>query len=218
MGEAFEAHMREAFIAWLDNPVEVIPFDIYARASDDFPRLKELNPSVIVLSAGGICPFQAEGYVKGLPFYFRSEEGTADLKVAVEKEDVHFKHLWASHEDLEPEDQDRGGHVAFHAFEEVLARMVQKLSKSPFLYEFEGWGNDTDEDGHLIVTREKRGKTVSWGHSPVEAELRLYEPDKWLAEKLNMTMESLQAFELQHEWTITNSDDRVWPEVDFTTS
>ena len=69
-----------SFETWLKSDSS-LNFDIYAQNPDEWIWLRKIIPNLVVSSAGGSCPFQAEGLLYGLPFYYRERNGWASLSV-----------------------------------------------------------------------------------------------------------------------------------------
>lgn len=163
-----EAHL-EAFIEWLMQGDTTIPFDLHAQDIDDYTFMKRYIPTLIVSSAGGLCPFQAEGYMFDLAFYYRERHGWAELRLAHTHNECYGggEALYAASTEV-PEFRDsRTGEWL-----QTLLHLVPQLERSPFLYQFpckkvvqeqEGgvWRPDHDDPYTSIIS--------SWGDTLEEA-------------------------------------------------
>lgn len=125
---------RDAFYAFLENPELFPDFDLHAQNIHDWAFLKEAVPTLIISSAGGMLPFQAEGYLHGFPFYMRSEWGYAKLNVSGDpavkpymRDEVFFTSTFNYSEDL----------VGFNErlwFPVHLLMLIDMLERAPFRY------------------------------------------------------------------------------------
>lgn len=202
----------EDFKAWLESDGE-IEFDMWAQDPAQFELLRELYPAIHVYSAGGLFPFQAEGLIDGHPFYYRSEWGSASLRVGTpdgEKPYLGASIMWSANMDI-PEDNER------EKFQLYLLQLVTKLRRAPFLYEFEGFKVEwlKDQDWHWSINRNERETRPSWGYDPQEAYAELFQPSAYLLEK-GFSEENQLRMKTACEFNPVpvNVDDRVFPEVD----
>lgn len=170
-----------------------------------FERIEGLH----LFSAGGACPFQAEGTIAGLFFYFRFRGEHMSLTLASEYEDIWSKPLYASSQAF----GDGSGFTGWldgGDFVEQFTFMVQKLERSPMLWRFEG----VFTEDHY---RDKAGdpsEMSTWGHTPEEAWDRLMQIGSDSGD-----IEAAQAYIAKYALdpqTVT-VDDRVFPdpEPDF---
>lgn len=126
----FAATMADAFADWVTSRVDV-PFNPYAIDPTQMSWLTDLIPGIVVTSAGGFVPFQAEGLLHGLPFYYRERTGLASLSVGGPGAPHAYgpNPLWRAQEDVE---ELRGG----RAWLDSLINLVQTLRPLEFRYEF----------------------------------------------------------------------------------
>lgn len=202
---------KEAFLAWLDTDGE-IPFDMYAQKPEKWAWLSDVIPGIIIYSAGGLLPFQAQGLLHGLPFYYRHEWGSASLAVAGPNgEPFGNEVLYRASVDYD-EDVEIAGQSPFV---DNLVRLVPSLERSPFLWEFPCRKLVFDKGKKLSYTvSDEVDIVVGWGHTPEEGFLATQKPSEYL---------------LSHGWSVEfqrqmwvdravssvprNIDNRVFPEV-----
>jgi len=242
MSKEFEKKHIESFFELLKNgnTDDDLDFDMYARDIADFAWLKEFIPEIIIYSAGGLCPFQAEGYLGEYTFYYRERGGFASLSLAMSKEDCYgaSDNLYRSSIEVE---EFREGPGWFS----TLMNLIEKLERNSYLYQFQrdevdyGTNNNPDdikkkldEEGEVV-----HGSTPAWGFTAEEAfekaarleylsnfftnrtkydeELKKYVP----APELNWTEEQIAKYvELANVQFIVreerSSKERVYPEID----
>lgn len=184
MSEEFDKKKREAFQEFLESKIENISeddslekiieesknqvqFDFYAQDTSDWKWLDEFIPGIVIHSAGGICPFQAEGFIKGHPFYYRERGGVASLLVTGEDDSTPYSMadaLWGSSEDV---DEFRNG----PGWISTLINLVEKLEKTPFLYSFSARRIEFEDNNDLnsMYSTDFEDVVYGWGYSPEEA-------------------------------------------------
>lgn len=203
----FQKRHKEAFLAYLqadEATQELLPFDMWATDPEGY----DLPEGWSVLSAGGMFPFQAEGYLKDFYFYLRSEDGDSTLKVSHIKEDVYLNPLWSARLD---EETDRVN-LALH-----LLLMVPRLEKHPFCYEFEGY-KVRFVDGRPVIDRDAKERIPSRGSSAEEAFANLsVMMEDFFLERLSMSLEDWRRLIEAQEFDPhpVFSDDRVFPPKEF---
>jgi hypothetical protein len=216
MSEEFEQHLEKAFQEWIASDSE-LRFDMYAQDLADSKPLQELIPSLVVTSAGGICPFQAEGMLFGLSFYYRERGGWASLRLGQKAEDCYLtaESLFDAGEEV---DEFRSGAVWL----DTLINLIPKLEKTVFLYSFP-YLTFPLGDFEDLLTVEPGTDPTQISHYYVRAEsaaeafriASTFEEDAWLTEKGCTS-------EMQRKWfearvaTMSQiplkSDERVWPD------
>lgn len=201
----------EAFKAYIESDGE-IEFDLYARDPGDYAELAEIVPGLVVSSAGGSMPFQAEGLIEGYPFYYRDEQGGASLRVgSVDGERPYLGEstLWSASENTEDGHENED-------FPINLLRLIKKLKRSPFPYEFEGYDLDYLNDGswNFTVNRNKIATYGGWGYNPEEAYQAMFVKSEYLEEHGCSEVQQL-AMMLAHEFKKEpiNADERIYPEI-----
>lgn len=144
-----------------------IEFDLYAQHSHEWDDLKKFIPSILVSSAGGMLPYQMEGWVKGYPFYLREEWGGAELRIAEKREDVYLgPFLWTSSAST-PEDG-----VPREDLIELITSLFKSLETAPFRYGFKGRRIEFIDagDGYTLPISTLEEETYyGWGSTPEEA-------------------------------------------------
>lgn len=172
MSKEFEEKQKEAFVNYLTSYKEgqEIEFDMYARDIADFNWLKEFIPGIVIYSAGGILPFQAEGYLDGFNFYYRERGGVASLKLANSKEDCYDLASALYTAEIEVEEFREG----FGWFS-TLMNLIEKLEKPPYRYEFQKNAIDYGADGNTPTRKlDENGEVIhssfpGWGFTVEEA-------------------------------------------------
>lgn len=136
-------------------------------------HLEYRHPGVLSIDwAGGACPFQAEGTLHGLPFYFRFRGGYAQLRVE-NGDDNWYQPLYsAGAEHGHPLD----GWLDGPEFVELMTRLIGELERAPIYWEFPGIQPDD-------IGRVKAGEPTTygaWAHTPEQAWERMHEPSVYL--------------------------------------
>ena len=172
-------------------------------------RVKYVNisrriPSLSLESAGGVCPFQADGTLDGYQFYFRYRNGSMTLRVGSNDGDLFFKPMYSA--SMEYGDE-YGGSLSSEQFEEVFTTLVKELKKSDIFWEFAG----TFTQDYLRNKAGDPSKMGAWGRTAEEAWKALNErvSEDITAEQWQ---EYLRVYGLRFE-PIT-VDDRTFPETD----
>lgn len=199
---------KEEFLKALETGAH---FDLYAQDPEDWKELQQLIPGIVITSAGGIIPFQAEGTLHGYPFYYRDRHGSATLYVGEADGETPYLPsyaLWSAHVDT-PE--FAGG----ENFIKNLYHLVPALEHGKFLYKFAA-RKPTWEEGtgvwRYTLSDEKIDEVVGWGSTPEEAYESAAQPSAYLAEK-DFTPEAQNELWVAQdvERTPLNEDLRVYP-------
>jgi hypothetical protein len=212
MSKKFDAQHRKNAEEYLSASefFSELGFDLYAQDINDWTWLSQLIPGIVVTSAGGIVPFQAEGLLHGLPFYYRERSGWASLSIAGANEPNAYGNTNLYHAGEEVEEFRSGpGWVS------TLLNLVENLERSPFLYHFEGRDTQTTGEGdEMEVHTLNAPKTYwGWGHTPEEAfedtkEISSYLSEHGYSEDFQREMWDAKRIYPMH----TNDDDRIFPD------
>lgn len=168
--------------------------------------LEHQFPGLVLEMAGGACPFQAEGTLHGVPFYFRFRHNWAELRIQGAD---WFKPLYsASTEFGHYEDQ---GVLTGAEFAELMARLIRELRRSSIMWEFAGV-QPTDAGAVKAGDPTTFG---AWGDTPEEAWASMHEPSAYLRGKGvdDATQAQWLAARKMSPQTST-VDDRVFPDPD----
>lgn len=129
MGKEFHENKMKAFKDWVGGGADV-DFDLWSQDPDDWKDLRQFIPSLVIASAGGIVPFQAEGLLFGLNFYYRERHGWASLSLAHTQEECYGPNvLYSAGEEVE---EFRGG----LGWLDSLFNLIPHLEEVEFLYSF----------------------------------------------------------------------------------
>lgn len=170
----------------------------FARLQIIYSYLVQQAPFLTLISAGGMLPFQAEGFLHGFPFYFRYRHGRARLSVGG---NLFTAPLYQSGATIGGEFD---GALDDEKFQEVFLFLLERLERAPFLWSFHG----KKENGALT-------ERLGWGHTQEEGwqdmvanlteHMRRYQPEedpKEFLKSLNLSP------------TSPTVDDREFPEED----
>lgn len=168
-------------------------------------------PELEITQAGGMCPFQAEGTLHGVPFYFRFRHNWAELRILSDggSDAGWFKPLYAAGcEHGENEDQ---GWLDGPDFVELMTRLIGELERAPILWEFPG----VEPADVGVIKAGAPAKFGAWGQTPEEAWERMHEPSEYLRDKGidDATQARWLADRNMSPQTIT-VDDRAFPDPD----
>lgn len=180
--EEFRNQMFDAFQALVDDPdADANTFDLYAQPLHRFEWAQEYVPGLIVHSAGGMVPFQAEGTINGYPFYYRSEWGGCDIKIGRPEDVIPYlpeESYWSAY------DNEFEGST-FETFIEGLTRLLPKLHRTPTLWRFEGH-KSTFLDGkgrwEWVIDKTEKDEVFGWGETAEEGYQAAAAPSEYLAE------------------------------------
>lgn len=199
---------REAFEAWLNSDGSV-KFDLYAQNISEWAFLQEVIPGIVISSAGGWFPFQAEGILQGYPFYFRSEQGSSSLKLGNPDDPescyLLYNSLYYAKYDMEVK--------TFEDFVLCLVKIVPLLQRSPFLWRFKA--RKFSGSFQVPVIEDSWDEVVGWGYTPDEGYFTSGEPSLYL-ESVGVSKDAQTALWLAREVSTEplNEDPRVWSDVD----
>jgi hypothetical protein len=224
MSEEFDALKKENFMKLMEAAANGesspdIKFDMWAQDPHDWNWLQEMIPGVVITSAGGIMPFQVEGYLNDHPFYYKERDGDARLNVgAVDGPAPYLGDcIYTSKTDVEEFRRGPGWISTF-------MNLIEALARSHFLYEFEGKkvimpNNESDKNLDNITVAEGITEIYkTWGHSPEEALAYHYTSGKGvLVDHYGWQLEYYdKMIELEDINPIPlNKDERVIPEPVF---
>lgn len=169
-------------------------------------HLEFRHPGLHVEWAGGLCPFQAEGTLHGLPFYFRFRHSTGTLRVGG---DLHFKALYAAGMEF-GEDEDQSW-LSGDPFVDLLSQLIGKLERAEIYWEFEGV--EPADVGQVKAGAPAR--YGAWGHTPAEAWVAMHQPSDWLLAKgVDAATQRAWVAARQMRLPTITVDDRVFPDPD----
>jgi hypothetical protein len=209
--------MKKAFMAYLEHRqaggTDELHFDLYAQDIDEWKFLQELIPGIIVTSAGGALPYQAEGFLDDYPFYFRSEWGSSSVNIA-KPAGTPFLHtgdvLWTGKCTTTVD----GLRLTPQEFVVELFKCMQELKVAPFLWAFKcrkpvfGGG-----PSWTYTMSDELDQVEGWGMTPEEGYACTAKPNSYLEEK-GFSAGAQQALWLSRavDPTPINRDERVWPQ------
>jgi hypothetical protein len=169
-------------------------------------ELMAVNPTLEITYAGGICPFQAEGTLHGLPFYFRFRHNWAELRI--QSADWWQPLYIAGGEYGEGEDQ---GWLTDEEFRVIMAELLGRLERAPILWDFPG----VEPAGVGLVQAGTPTKYGAWGHTAEEAWERMHEPSPYLTEHgIALDAQAAMLAERQMSPQTITVDERVFPDPD----
>lgn len=184
--------------------------DLYEQDPSDWDFLSEFIPGLVITSAGGACPFQALGTLKGFPFYLRARGEWVTLHLsAPDTNPVGVESLYYA---------GMAAPFSFGAKEfcEFMLKLVPALEKSPFRWEFEGYKlNMPDKNSWDSVRTEEKEINYGWGANPEEGWANTQEISEYLLKygcTEDLQRKRLELMEISK--TPLNQDNRVFPEVD----
>lgn len=196
----------ENFKAYIESDGE-IDFDIYAQDPNEWAELSEIIPGLIVSSAGGICPFQSEGLLHGLPYYLKERGGWISLRVGQTEGNAFSDVLYAAGMEYKE-------FADISYFEDMLIKLVPLLKPASFRWEFEAKKLEWDEAGEWTGGATDEIETqYGWGNTPEEALLQIQEISEYLVEAgMSAEMQVAMNKARQINPIPINEDNRVWPE------
>lgn len=203
-----EESMRKNFEAWLDSDGD-INFDMYAQDPSDWEWLVRHNPGLVVASAGGVVPFQAEGLIQGLPFYYRERHGIASLAVGEEDGEAFGNQVLYS-SDMETEEFSEGKNFARN-----ITHLLRELQPTLYLWCFSGKKLRFRNDGtwKYDVT-EERDNIYGRGMTPEEGYIQTQQTSKYLLEKgCSAEKQSQMWKDRAISPTPLNKDERKWADL-----
>lgn len=175
----------------------------------DWSPLEARIPGLKVEEAGGWVPYQVEGTLLGLPFYFRSRSENSRLNVY--STDANRVLLYSS--EMAPLTSSH------HGFAEHMLTLVPELKKARFMYKFARKDAWQDKEKNIIIVG-KETVTSCEGFTPEDAlerfKQRIFEFSDIYLEPIEGDRE-LTAWELWDAFQVDpeplNEDDRVFPDM-----
>jgi len=169
MSSDFEKSKEEAFLEYMkiseeiDSLLEETRFDLHSQDIKKWEWMQEFIPEIIVSSAGGLSPFQAEGFIEDFFFYYRERGGVASLRLSdsIDKSYGYNSSLYSA--SLEVEEFRSGS-----GWIETFFNLYERLEKTKNLYDFESNEVKFNGDGKPYLTGEK-STTAEWGYTSDEA-------------------------------------------------
>lgn len=147
-------------------------FDMNAQDIDEWLWMQEFIPGIIVSSAGGSVPFQAQGLIHGLPFYYRDRHGYADFRVGpADGDDVVLNHEALYSASCKTEE-----FMGQETFFRNWLYLIPRLSRAQTRYEFKGRQVEfTYEDRQIIdvFPMDREYSYYGWGMDAAEARASL---------------------------------------------
>lgn len=201
----------EAFEAWMESDGS-ISFDPHAQDPSDWSWLQEFIPGLIISSAGGQIPFQAEGLYLGYPFYFRDRHGSASLSVgALDGEMPYHGNDILYYASVETEEFEGAKN-----FIKNLIALVPELKRSPYSYTFIGKTLDLTKSGSgYAISEDKSTHYPAWGYTPDEAYMSLLEPSQYLVDHgFSIERQAQMNKDMDFDRTPLDDDSRKFPVTD----
>lgn len=209
--EAFEAKQKEAFLAFLQGKRK--SFNLWAQDPGRWGSLEARVPGLLMESCGGMAPLQAEGYIRGYPFYFRYEECSADISVG----------KWGAEE--YPYGKHQAQWVGFYSiphaenfmtltpeqFEEVFVGTLRSLKVAPFLWAFRGKETCYNEETGLFESTGLDTVYSFLDYSAEEAYVHFHELTPFLVERMGEETARSALFAKELHPVPMNSDNRAIP-------
>lgn len=242
----FHTKRKAALMAYFQSAADGIPIDMvdepnmFATDPGFFRDLSARIPGLLVHSAGEMMPFQSDGTLCGLPYYFRFRSGHASLRLShPDTNGSSFEHLYSAGMGYGDE---YAGALTRAEFCDLMVALVPQLERAPFLWEFAGVKvriEDIANPGAGIrhTGRPERGQRPArvdpaarkppvlqftatdvvevyraWGRTPAEARARLHEPSTYLVEHGWSVEDQSECDRLKAiDSTPLNADLRVYP-------
>jgi hypothetical protein len=153
--------LDKKFEAWLKKG-RTTQFNPVIKERDDWKFLEKVIPGLQIVTADGFAPFQAEGFIHELPFYFRLRHGTVMLQVGQLSGDAVNGHILYSVNVMSKLPETHGG------FATLMLELVPNLEKMPFQWKFSSNVIEVEEDWSA-KTNGYKTTLYGWGHTPEEA-------------------------------------------------
>lgn len=184
--ENFNQNLIDAFFDAVNSDTGLgsdgIRFDLWAKPLEAFNWAQEYIPGLIVSSAGGAVPYQAEGLINGYPFYYRSEWGGCSILIG--HPDKEIPYLWDEALWLAVDNDFEGS--THETFVEALTRLLPILEKTPRLFKFPCYGHDFLENveprWQWVIKKDETAYVQGIGHTVEEAYQNAEKPSDYLAE------------------------------------
>lgn len=184
--EEFTKNLIESFFDAVDSDTGLgqdgIHFDLWAKPLSAFEWAKEYVPGLVVSSAGGFVPYQAEGLINGFPFYYRAEWDYSSINIGHPDEPAPYlwdEALWTA----TINDFEGSTHASFI---EALTRLLPKLERTPHLYRFPCHAYEfTGPNGswEWSINKDDTDYVQGIGMTPEEGYQKASEPSAYLAER-----------------------------------
>lgn len=200
-------------VIYVDRIDELVQnFDMYAQDVTEWTWLQEFVPGLVIYSAGGVFPFQANGYFGDLHLYFRAEDNYASLRLSREKMCFPVDSLYSSRMNI-PEKYEKIG----PEWVSYLLTLIERLKKTEFLYSFQEnkidyesetgkFSLDIVRDDDCNVVFEEQG-SAGWGYTPEQAFVQAQDMTVWRYLRMENNVDKDRYFE---DWQ--KRQDRVWSE------
>lgn len=170
---------------------------------NEVTELQQHHPGLHIVSAGGYCPFQAEGTLHGYPFYFRARSGS--IRLVVGHGDLWFMPMWAA--DRLTDDPD----VQPATLVTLMSALIGDLRRAEIWWEFPGI-TDTDIGQLPAGSATLYGQ---WGRTAEHAWQRLREVSPWLTDRgIDEQQQAAMWDARQVRPETVTVDTRVFPTVD----
>lgn len=211
--EEFQENMKKAFFDLLENGSEedAKHFDLYAKPLSQYAWAQEYIPGLIVSSAGGLMPFQAEGLINGYPFYYRNEQNYADIRIGAEGSGNYIlqeEALWGASIEFK--------NVEPAHFIETLTLLLPKLERTLFWYEFEAYKTvfeDAKGKWAWSIDRSAKEWLGARASNVEDAYAQLMEPSEYLIEHGFTAQEQRKRTIASNPGSVPRKQDtRVWPD------
>jgi hypothetical protein len=201
----------EAFKAYIESDQQ-LPFDLYAQDPKEWAWLQKIIPGMIVSSAGGQAPFQAEGIYHGYPFYYRDRHGVARLNIGELDGEAPYDTATALYTASKETAEFRGGEQFVHN----LVELVPQLKPGEFRYHFSGKKLVMLNDGgwSYTVSETETQERAGWGFTPEAAFESMFTPIEYLIEHGCSAAQQYQMLtDQEFDPTPVNEDKRKYPVV-----
>lgn len=164
MSDAWEDELSQ----FLNSPEVLVGTNMYTTDIHEWEHLQAAVPTLIISSAGGFVPFQAEGFLHGFPFYMRAEEGQASLSVSPVPGEPPYsadpRNLYSS-----LVYSDSYSIQDFQMFEPYLMVLIDRLAPPPMRWEFPYVEPVYDKETQKYLPgNEENGVHIGWGETPEE--------------------------------------------------
>lgn len=176
-------------------------------------ELEASIPGLVVESAGGSVPFQSEGTLHSMPYYFRYRGGGASLRLSpVGHDDTHMDTVLYS-ASLSYGDW-LSGSLNPDEFSDLMRQCVVSLSIAPISWKFRGLRVNfkTDSRGNLAFEPTEETRFYQgWGYTAEQGYAALHD----YLDSFDLTDEQLEELKAMEciERQPLNEDDRVFPTV-----
>jgi len=184
-----------------------------SKSLSEFEWLSEFVPELTIACAEGMEPFQAEGLVKGLPYYYKSRGSSTILRVNHEGASDAYSSVSLYSSSL----SDFGDEYCGGFWLNNLLNLVEGLERSPYLYEFMARSVVVDSRSSEeveFVPGLRDNLMRAWGFSEVDAYRRVldgcwsFPAGSWGTDVKKRFVEALDVSSVS-----LNDDDRVFPDV-----